>query len=92
MTHSATVRAVLDLGLVLGHLDPHRGQIEHLAFLHGFCIDILQGSLTVPTAFHTIYLHPVRMAHRPQCGSRVPGLSTTFLAVPFTQTLRLRFT
>jgi hypothetical protein len=55
--------ATLDLSLVLGHFNPYRRQIKHLALLDRMHFDPFQPGLAMFTTLHPMYFHPVRLTH-----------------------------
>ena len=85
-----THRALLDLGLMLGHLDRHRRQIEHLALLMPTHCYLFQRGLTVRALLDPVYLAVFWMLHRFQGMPFVPRLTTALLAAALAQTARSR--
>ena len=73
---------------MLGHLDTHHGQVEHLPRLVAIGRHFSQRSLTMDTLPHTMHLDVIWMLYCLQRVPFVPRLSTRLLAAGLTLALR----
>ena len=89
-THLAALGTALRFRAMLGHLDTHRRQVEHLPRLVATGRHFSQRSLAMDTLPHTMHLDVIWMLDCLQRVSFVPRLSTRLLAARLTLALRSR--
>src|SRR5665213_1285924 len=80
LRHAAATGAGVDLGLMLGHLQPRLRHIEHLPFFHPSRHPRCQGGLTMLATGDLMTFYLVRFGHRAQRVSLMPALPTALLA------------